>query len=233
MILERLDADQCEDRTQIVLHRARYDFALARLAGQQDVLEIGTGAGVFTRELQPRCGSYIGVEFDPDACELARQKTGGKAEIIQGDARQLPFADNRFSFVVCLEVLEHLGDWRAGVCQIHRCIKPEGTAVISVPYRCIGGTNPGNPYHLYEPGEDELVAEFKQCFGTVEVYYQYFEETSWMSLVRRLHLRRLFGLEKIYAALTAGKPEATSRLKIATRSGGMNINLILVLAGKK
>ena len=29
MALERVDINQCEDRLQIVMHRARYDFVLA------------------------------------------------------------------------------------------------------------------------------------------------------------------------------------------------------------
>ena len=114
MILERLDVDHSEDRLQIILHRARYDFALARLTPGQQVLEIGTGSGVFARELSMKSGSYIGIEFDRDACAEAVRKTEGKAEIIQADARNLPFNDDQFSFIVCLEVLEHLGDWRAG-----------------------------------------------------------------------------------------------------------------------
>jgi ubiquinone/menaquinone biosynthesis C-methylase UbiE len=233
MVLERLDADNCEDRLQFVLHRARYDFVLSRLTENQDVLEIGTGAGVFARELQPRCGSYIGVEFDSEACISARQKCGGKAEIIQADARQLPFKNDRFTFIVCLEVLEHLGDWRSGIKNIHRCLNNEGMAIISVPYRRVGGKNEGNHYHLYEPGEFELVSEFRARFNRVEVYYQYFQEQSWMTLVRRLHLRRLFGLKQLYADLSAGKPEATARLHIGKEPKGMNTNLILVASQKR
>jgi|ERR1017187_1370932 ubiquinone/menaquinone biosynthesis C-methylase UbiE len=233
MILERLDIDHSEDRLQIVLHRARYDFVLARLTPRQQVLEIGTGAGVFAKELSIKSGSYIGIEFDHDACAEALRKTEGKAEIIQADARNLPFKDDQFSFIVCLEVLEHLGDWRAGVKHIHRCLQPEGTAIISVPYRCIGGKSGTNKYHLYEPGERELVSRFKQLFKNVEIYYQYFEEEWWMTVARKLHVRRFFGLAGIYTDLSAGLPRATSKLYIDEQSKGMNITLLLVVSGKK
>ena len=173
MILERVDINESEDRLQITLHRDRYDFVLQRLPPRPDVLEIGTGLGAFTRELLPRCGHYVGVEFDPAACATARKKNPA-AEIIQGDARQLPFGDGRFSFIVCLEVLEHLGDWQAGVKNIHRCLQPEGIAIISVPWRREGGKSEANEYHVYEPGEAELVSLFKTLFETVEVHYQYF-----------------------------------------------------------
>jgi SAM-dependent methyltransferase len=231
MTLERIDIENCSEPLQVALHRQRYDFVLQRLPPSQNVLEIGTGLGMFTRELFPRCGRYAGVEFDPDACAASRKKNLA-ADIIQGDARQLPYADNQFSFVVCLEVLEHLGDWQAGVKNIHRCLQPDGKAIISVPWRRIGGKSETNEYHVYEPGEAELVSLFKKLFENVEVHYQYFEETFWMTVTRKLRLRRLLGLADPYANLSRGLSSATSRLKIEPTAHGMKMGLILV-AGKK
>lgn len=232
MTLERMDINESADRLQIVLHRNRYDFVRERLPRAQAVLEIGTGLGTFTQELLPQCGRYTGVEFDPEACAAARRKNP-TAEIIQGDARKLPFADQQFSFIVCLEVLEHLGDWQAGVQNIHRCLQPEGRAIVSVPWRRRGGKCDVNEFHVYEPGEAELVALFQKLFTSVEVYYQYFEETAWMTLARRLHLRRFLGLSRVYADLSAGLPSATARLHIGQEPKGMKQGLILVASGKK
>jgi ubiquinone/menaquinone biosynthesis C-methylase UbiE len=232
MILERMDIGESQDRLQVALHRNRYDFVLQRLPPDQSVLEIGTGLGTFTQELFPKCGSYIGVEFDSEACATARKKNPA-AEIIEGDARQLPFADNQFSFIICLEVLEHLGDWQAGVKHIHRCLQAEGTTIISVPWRSTGGKSEGNEYHVYEPGEAELVVAFKTLFQNVEVHYQYFGETWLMTLARQLHLRRFFGLSQIYADLSAGLPQATSQLRIGEKAKGMKQHLILIASGKK
>ena len=233
MALERVDIDGCEDQLQVVLHRARYDFVLARLKPGQRVLEIGVGAGIFTKELWPRCGSYVGVEFDQAACAAARQKTEGRAEIIQGDARKLPFRENEFAFIICLEVLEHLGDFQAGVENIHRCLHPDGTVIISVPYRQIGGKSETNEHHPYEPGEQELVSLLKKLFSKVEIHYQFFEEKWWMTFARKLHLRRVLGLHRIYADLSAGLPNATSKLRIGQRREGLITNLIVVVRGKK
>jgi len=230
--VERVDVDNCESRLQVVLHRARYDFVLAHLPPGQSVLEIGTGTGTFAKELSKRCARYAGVEYDPVACQMSRQKSGLQQEIIQGDARSLPFEANQFSFVVCLEVLEHLGDFEAGVKEIHRCINSDGTAIISVPYRKIGRKNT-TTYHPYEPGERELVGTFERLFKKVDVYYQYFEETPRMTLARNLHLRRVFRMDKIYADLANGLPQATEKLHIGARSGGWNMGLLLVVNGKK
>lgn len=233
MVLERIDIDDCQDPAQVVLHRQRYDFTLARLGSAEQVLEIGTGPGVFTKELLPRCGNYIGIEYDGATCSQARRRTENKAEIIEADARCLPFEDNRFSFIICLEVLEHLGDFAAAVRSIYRCLRPDGTVIISVPYRRRGGKSLTNPFHLYEPGERELVSLLEQDFEMVEVYYQYFWETWLMILVRTLHLRWLFGLGRFYADLTEGHTRALARLRIDQRGHGMRITLIAVAKGKK
>src|SRR5262249_20676500 len=139
-------------------------------------------------------------------CMEARRRVGSQVEIIEADARALPFEDNKFSFIVCLEVLEHLGDFRAGVKSIHRCISPNGMAIISVPYRRVGGKSETNEHHPYEPGEEELVSLFRELFTKVEVHYQYFEESWMMTLARNLRVRRLLGLHRIYADLSEGLP---------------------------
>jgi SAM-dependent methyltransferase len=233
MTLERVDISDCADRLQVVLHSARYQFILSRLPPGARVLEIGVGSATFTKELFPRCGSYVGVEYDSATCAEARRKTGGTVEIIEADARALPFADNEFSFIVCLEVLEHLGDFRAGVRNIHRCLRPGGLAIVSVPYRRIGGKSETNEHHPYEPGEGELVSMFQALFARVEVQYQYFEETGLMTVARTLHLRRLLGLHRPYADLSAGVPEATSRLQIGPHAVGMKMGLIIVGSDKR
>ncbi len=233
MALERVNIANCPDRLQVALHRDRYDFVLAQLSAGQRVLEVGTGDGIFSKELLARCASYVGVEYDHATCVAARHNTEGKANIIEADARCLPFNKGEFSFVICLEVLEHLGDYQAGVKSIHHCLEPNGAAIFSVPYRRRGGSSKTNPYHLYEPGENELVSLLKQLFVDVRVYYQYFEETSWLTMARKLHLRRLLGLDRIYFDLTTGQPHATARLRIGQWPQGMKISLIVVAKAKK
>ncbi len=160
-----MDIGESQDRLQVALHRNRYDFVLQRLPPNQSVLEIGTGLGIFTQELFPNAIFIPEVEFDPDACAAARKKNP-IAKIVQGDARQLPFADNQFSFVICLEVLEHLGDWQAGVKQIHRCLEPEGMAIISVPWRRSGGKSETNEYHITSRAMWNWLQNSKVCFKT-------------------------------------------------------------------
>ena len=163
--VERLDLEQSNDRLQVALHQQRYDFVLARLRPEDCVLEVGTGTGGFSRMVAGRCKEFTGLEFDASACGLTRSRLQGRGAVFQGDAQAMPFPSRAFSVVVCLEVLEHLEDYRRAVGEIHRCLKPDGRAMISVPYRRRGGPNPGNRFHIYEPGERELVAAFSKYFS--------------------------------------------------------------------
>jgi len=59
-------------------------------------------------------------KFDPSLC--------------QGDAMKLPFREEVFDIVCCIETLEHLSDDRAAIKEIARVAKPESTVILSVPY---------------------------------------------------------------------------------------------------
>jgi ubiquinone/menaquinone biosynthesis C-methylase UbiE len=228
--VERLDLEQSDDRLQVALHQQRYEFVLARLSPGDSVLEVGTGTGGFSRMVVESCKEFTGLEHDAGACEITRSRLSGRAAVFQGDAQAMPFPSHSFSVIVCLEVLEHLENYRRALGEIHRCLRPGGRAVISVPYRRRGGPNPNNRFHIYEPGERELVAAFRQYFSTVETFYQYFEESKWMTLARVLHLRSLLGLAPVYRDLALGTPQMTARLRIAAKAGGWKINLLLLAA---
>lgn len=226
---ERIDTATTTDRLQERLHEQRFEFVLDQLKEVEAVLELGTGVGSFSPRLAERCRRYTGVDYDADSVAQVSKRLMGKGEVLQADARSLPFPSRSFSAIVCLEVLEHLGDWQAGVSEIHRCLVPDGTAIISVPYRVRGGKSGTNPYHLYEPGENELVSVLLQHFKQVIVHYQFFQETLAMGIARRLHLRRVLGLVEPYRALAAGSPDALAHLEIAQKASGLKLHLLTVL----
>jgi SAM-dependent methyltransferase len=226
---ERLDTATTPDRLQERLHEQRFEFVLNQLGEVESVLELGTGVGSFSPRLAARCRRYTGVDYDAESAAQTSKRLLGKGEVLQADARSLPFPPRSFSAIVCLEVLEHLGDWRAGVSEIHRCLVPDGMAVLSVPFRLRGGKSDTNPFHLYEPGENELLSLLLQRFKSVIVHYQFFRETLAMGIARRLHLRRVLGLVEPYRALSAGSPEALSHLQISQKAPGLKLHLLAVL----
>lgn len=98
------------------------------------VLDIGCHGGTFTKRLLGGIGSQeiFGVDISPKAIALAAKRMPfGSFQV--ADAQKLPFQDNYFSAVFCLEVLEHIDNPAAVLTGIRRVLKPGGYAVVLVP----------------------------------------------------------------------------------------------------
>jgi SAM-dependent methyltransferase len=120
------------------------DFDRLGLRPGDRVLDMGCGAGRHAFEMYRRGGDV--VAFDQDGDELAavldlfaamreagEVPAGAEADIKQGDALSLPFADGEFDRVVAAEVLEHIPDDTAAVAELVRVLRPGGTIAVTVP----------------------------------------------------------------------------------------------------
>lgn len=77
----------------------RYLFEQAGLARAGRVLEVGCGTGAILSELPPHLGLH-GLDIDPAALAQCRLHAPA-ASLLQGDARQLPYANETFDLVYC------------------------------------------------------------------------------------------------------------------------------------
>ena len=97
------------------------DFDRLGLRPGERVLDLGCGAGRHAFEMYRRGADVIA--FDQDADELAAVResfaamrdagevpAGAEADVKEGDALALPFADGEFDRVVAAEILEHVPD---------------------------------------------------------------------------------------------------------------------------
>lgn len=120
------------------------DFDRLGLRPGDRVIDMGCGAGRHAFEMYRR-GADV-VAFDQDADELANVlelfgamkeagevPVGAAADIKEGTALALPFADGEFDRVVCSEVLEHIWDDVTAISELIRVLRPGGTMAITVP----------------------------------------------------------------------------------------------------
>ena len=120
------------------------DFDRLGMEAGDRVLDMGCGAGRHAFEMYRRGGDVIA--FDQDGDELAgvldvfaamrdggEVPDGAEADIKQGDALALPFADGEFDRVVAAEVLEHIPDDEAAIAELVRVLRPGGTLAVTVP----------------------------------------------------------------------------------------------------
>jgi ubiquinone/menaquinone biosynthesis C-methylase UbiE len=73
--------------------------------------------------------------LDSDAARLEQAaREGVRAELVRGDAQELPFADGCFDKVLMSEVLEHLPDDLRALREAYRVLRCGGVLAISVPH---------------------------------------------------------------------------------------------------
>jgi SAM-dependent methyltransferase len=120
------------------------DFDRLGLRPGDRVLDMGCGAGRHAFEMFRR-GADV-VAFDQDGDELAgvlelfgamrdegQVPAGAEADIKQGDALSLPFADGEFDRIVAAEVLEHIPEDTTAIAEVARVLRPGGTLAVTVP----------------------------------------------------------------------------------------------------
>jgi len=93
-------------------------------------LDIGAGAGGNTRVLEAAGWHATALEFSDAGVQLARERG---LDVVQGDARDIPFPDDHFGLVVAYDVLEHIEEDDKVVAEIARVVRPGGRVLIAVP----------------------------------------------------------------------------------------------------
>jgi len=96
------------------------------------VLEVAIGTG---RNLTyyPQEATVTGIELSPAMLERARQRAselGRQAELLEGDAQALPFADNSFDTVVCALSLCSIPDPATAISEMKRVLVPGGRLLL-------------------------------------------------------------------------------------------------------
>lgn len=92
------------------------------------LLDVGCGTGHHMARLRQRGFVVAGVDASEEMLEHARANNPG-AEIHEGDAEKLPFPDQSFDFVLCIEVLRHLPRSARCIREMGRVLKPGGVCL--------------------------------------------------------------------------------------------------------
>jgi arsenite methyltransferase len=108
-------------------------FSLGRLAPGERVLDLGSGAGtdslVAARMVGPR-GSVTGIDMTPEMLDKARRSAdemgADNVDFVEGEAENLPFADESFDVVISNGVIDLIPDKDAVFSELHRVLAPGG-----------------------------------------------------------------------------------------------------------
>lgn len=100
------------------------------------ILDAGCGPGVYSEWLLNRGAEVVAVDASPRMVALAKERTGGRANVrIANLNAPLGFLDDAsFDVVLSPLVLEYVRDWRAVFAEFHRVLATGGHLVVSVTH---------------------------------------------------------------------------------------------------
>lgn len=133
---------------------ARYKFCQPYTVGKR-VLDVPCGVGWGTSLLRDT-RQLVGVDISEEAIQYAQTHFADKAEFQVADMQHLPFADESFDLVTCLEGIEHVAVDVAEqfIREAVRVLSAAGQIILTNPLP--DPDRPSNPYHIHEYKLDEL-----------------------------------------------------------------------------
>ena len=95
----------------------------------RDVLDLGCAGGFMSEALAERGARVTGIDPAEQAIEAARahaRDVGLEIQYDTGVGEALPYPDDSFDHVVCVDVLEHVGDLSKVLHEVFRVLRPGG-----------------------------------------------------------------------------------------------------------
>jgi ubiquinone/menaquinone biosynthesis C-methylase UbiE len=121
------------------------DFYFFNKSKGKTVLDVGCGPGWVSHQYGEAGANIYSMDLTTTAVGLASryfQKDNLKGNFVVADAEHIPFENKMFDYVTCDGVLHHTPGTLQGIKEIHRVLKDDGEAGISLYYKNI---------LLYEP----------------------------------------------------------------------------------
>jgi ubiquinone/menaquinone biosynthesis C-methylase UbiE len=104
---------------------------LAELDGDETVIDVGCGNGLYLGALEQRAhrGLICGLDFSPGMLPAAADRAPGAALMV-GDAQRLPFHDDIVDVALSMHMLYHVPDRAAAIAELRRVVRADGRVVV-------------------------------------------------------------------------------------------------------
>ncbi|HHW68590.1 MAG: S-adenosylmethionine-dependent methyltransferase [Defluviitaleaceae bacterium] len=98
------------------------------------LLDIGCGNGDFLGLIKDRGLELHGIDLAENMVKVAKKRYGDIAQIILGDAENLPYEEGMFDVIICNASFHHYTNPRAVLAQMRRVLKNNGVLLIGDPW---------------------------------------------------------------------------------------------------
>ncbi len=97
------------------------------------LLDVACGTGRLLELIakRPNVSELVGIDKVPAMLDVARQRLGQRATLLECDAVQLPFGDESFQLITSTSALHYFEDADAILREMRRVISPDGNLVIT------------------------------------------------------------------------------------------------------
>lgn len=104
-----------------------------------NILEIGSGPGIFTNLLHKNGVNVVGVDKSTSMISIA--KKNGNAKFVLGNAEKLPFPSNTFDFTLSTSLINVLQNPKASISEMLRVTKKDGEISFIFPCKNMNKEN--------------------------------------------------------------------------------------------
>jgi ubiquinone/menaquinone biosynthesis C-methylase UbiE len=131
---KQLDYDNLAATYDLRYHRNAYTGVADVLGefigdGEGRVLEVGCGTGHWLRMLERGRGRVVGLDVSRPMLQQAREGAAG-AFLCHGSAKELPYRDQTFDRVICINTLHHFGGPERVFSEVRRVLTPGGGLLV-------------------------------------------------------------------------------------------------------
>lgn len=151
-------------------------LATVRLGREDRFFEIGCGGGILLKMALEKAGYAAGIDHSPDMVELSKQNNrrsveNGKAEIVPGDATDLPWEDESFTAGAAAHMFFFVERPVEMLKEVYRVLQPGGRfAMVTMGKGPIGRLIFGRRYSLKTYSNLDMDAMFRKAgFSIVDI----------------------------------------------------------------
>jgi ubiquinone/menaquinone biosynthesis C-methylase UbiE len=158
------------------------------------ILDAGCGTGVFTSDVLEAGAEVVGLELSRPMLIRGVVRNGGKCFLpVQGNMRNLPFAEAAFEKAVSVTAIEFIEEAKSAVEEMFRVVKPGGIIVVATlnslspwAHRRGEARKKGHPIfsHAFFRSPEEMAA-LSPVKGVIETAV-HFEKTDDLDLAQKI-----------------------------------------------